>query len=69
MVQIENVNVLFFKILSKNDKKNKKTIYYFLIVDKTFQNPFTEERLDKPTQKFKHRSRKSGKWLSKVNKY
>lgn len=43
--------------------------YYFLIVDKTFQNPFTEERLDKPTQKFKHRSGKSGKWLCKVNKY
>lgn len=50
-------------------KKKKKPIYYFLIVDKTFQNPFTEERLDKPTQKFKHRSRKSGKWLCKVNKY
>lgn len=48
-------------------KKNPN--YYFLIVDKTFQNPFTEERLDKPTQEFKHRSGKSGKWLCKVNKY
>lgn len=47
----------------------KKPIYYFLIVDKTFQNPFTEERLDKPNQEFKHRSGKSGKWLCKVNKY
>lgn len=67
MVKIENVNVLFFKTLSKNDLK--KTNLLFLIVDKTFQNPFTEERLDKPTQEFKHRSGKSGKWLCKVNKY
>lgn len=57
----------FLKFCQKMIKKNP--IYYFSIVDKTFQNPFTEERLDKPTQEFKHRSGKSGKWLSKVNKY